>query len=168
MVRYYIKMDGIVVTETQVDESWREMTAEELTFYQQHPYATPDEVLQQILLYQAERDLAAARSNKQLQIQTEEEAMRSAGWEDTQTGLRLFLRDEDTIRYMQFKVKHLGKADDAILQIGTYQGWQPLTKAVAFDMLDRYGDYAEDLYQTFSTRYGMLGYATTIEQINLI
>lgn len=138
--------------------SWSEITAEQ---YNELLNPVPIEP-------SAEQLLEQARATKYAQIQAEEDAIRDAGWEDSQTGLRLFLRDEDTVRYSQFKLLHLNDFADAVVQIGTYQGWQPLSNAEAQALLVRYGLYAEGLYQQYSTRYAMLKYATTIEQIEAI
>lgn len=174
-MHYYIISNKIIAYTYELDASlynYDKLSTEQSLFYEQNPNASLSEILTMELkppyIPTVEELLEQARATKYVQIKAEEDAIRDAGWEDTETGLRLFLRDEDTIRYTQFKVKHLAKPDDAILQIGTYQGWQSLTKAVAFDMLDRYGDYAEELYQAYSTRYAMLKYATTIEQIEAI
>jgi len=116
----------------------------------------------------AEQLLEQARAAKKAQLEIEEDVARASGWEDSQTGLRLFLGDADTIRYTQFKTLHLNDFADTIVEIGTYQGWQPLSNAEAQALLYRYGIYAEALYKSFSDRHIALMFATSIEQINLI
>ena len=160
IMNYYKINNVALASEVELNGSNGYADAEPITFEQYLAMINPEPI--------PINELEVARAIKAAQLATEEEDIRTAGYLDETIGLKLFLGDADTIRYTQFKTLHLNDFADTVVEIGTHQGWQPLSNAEAQALLDRYGRYAEGLYKSYSDKRIALMYATTIEQIEAI
>lgn len=160
-MRYFL-VNGVPVaqenepsSEFYTVDSWQEITSEQ---YNELLNPTPIEP----------SEFEVAKIAKQNELNVWAYTFVSNGYEDTETGYKLFCSETDVANYATLKNAIMDMADTDVVEIGTMTGWQTSTKGVVYPLLVRYSAYM----LPFTTKYlklkSYLEYATTIEEIEAI
>jgi hypothetical protein len=173
---YYIKNNGWFSSEEQITGNdlgdYGEMTEAERDFWQQYPYATTEEVLQQTLLYEDERQLSAARANKAQEISGAFDVVVTAGYYDATLDVTIRIANDDRNQFNQ-RITLLSLVPTAMKPAATTItdiNGDPVTITLQefFTLMLYMGMYYDSIWSRKAGLDKQIKDATTVEQINNI
>jgi hypothetical protein len=112
--------------------------------------------------------LAELKQTKLSQLDAYIYSILSSGYTDTVTGWVLFTSENDVSNYATLKNAIVDMSANAVVEIGTYQGWQTSTKSVVYPLLVRYSAYMLPITTNYLKLKSYIEYAqdeATLEQI---
>lgn len=112
--------------------------------------------------------LAELKQAKLSQLDAYIYSILSVGYTDATTGWVLFTSENDVSNYATLKNAIVDMSANAVVEIGTYQGWQTSTKSVVYPLLVRYSAYMLPITTNYMKLKSYIEYApdeATLEQI---
>lgn len=167
-MKFYFQ-ENIVTTSDVELQNLTELTSEQIAFYELHkPNVSVEEILNCELNPVPVPSLSELKAEKLNELNAYFGAIFAAGYEDTETGWKLFCGESNVIDYALLLLAITKKADEAEVKIGTFTGWQTSTKAVVMPLIDRYTEYMLPCTTTYRETKTNIEYAPDEATLDLI
>lgn len=144
-----------------------EITQEQYDFAIANPNASLEEI-QNLALTVHIPSLDELKSVKLNALNTHFEAIFAAGYYDETTSWTLFCFESNVIDYATLKNAIVDMDDNAVVEIGTFTGWQTSTRGVIYPLLKRYSAYMLPLTTGYRKLKTMIENCDTKENLDLI
>jgi hypothetical protein len=161
--------DKNIVTTSDVElQGLTELDETQIEFYLANRNATKAEIQALELNPVPVPSLSELKAEKLNELNAYFGAIFAAGYEDTETGWKLFCGESNVIDYSTLKNAIMDMSDNTVVKIGTAGGWLTSTKGVVYPLLTRYSAYMLPLTTGYMELKSYIEYCDTKENLDLI